>query len=352
MAFASSSSAAYPFAVDGSDHAETPFEAYEDLAPLLRLVCKSGSKKKAKELRIYDPYFCDGAVKVHLKCAGFPNVYNVKEDAYAFMERGEGGPPAFDVLVTNPPYSADHVERLFRYCARQRKPCFLLLPHYFYTKQYFRETLGENASALFFLCPGTGRRYEYLPPAWGKTASNLEGSRKVTTSPFPSFWYCFLPGKGVATKLVRRWRTLYESAEAAASRATKFAARVFLARSSGDLPNELKGEFDQKKKRSNPKARRKMAKRRREARNGGGSSGGGAGREAKGVWSGGMVACRQDSTSMKKRRRTMQQDLGQSSHNNNNINSNNSNNNNNNNNNNSNNSNNYYKKKKKKKKRF
>ena len=81
----------------------------------------------------------------------------------------------------------------------------------------------------------------------------------------------------MATKVARRWRTLYESSEAAGSRATKFAARVFLARSSGDLPNELKGEFDKQKKRPNPKARRKMAKRRREARLGGDGSSGGAG---------------------------------------------------------------------------
>ena len=35
-----------------SDHAETPVNAYEDLAPFLRAV---GG-------RIYDPYYCDGGV--------------------------------------------------------------------------------------------------------------------------------------------------------------------------------------------------------------------------------------------------------------------------------------------------
>ncbi len=281
----SSSSAAYPFPVDGSDHAETPLEAYQDLAPLLRLVCKArfGKKKKPKDLRLYDPYFCAGRVKAQLAACGFPKCYNVKEDAYAYLEGGRGGPGAdgFDVLVTNPPYSGAHVERLFRFCASQDKPCFLLLPHYFYTKPYFRQTMGQDAcvGGLFFLCPGMGRRYEYLPPAWGETASNAKG--KVTTSPFPSFWYCWLPGKGVATKVARRWRQLYESAEAAGSRRRKFASRVFLARSSGDLPNELKGEFDKQKKRPNPKARRKLAKRRREARWSGGAGGGGAG-----SWSG------------------------------------------------------------------
>ena len=56
----------YPFATDFCDHFETPRRAYADVAPALdALVAKSRA-----ETRIYDPYYCDGAVKRHLAAAG------------------------------------------------------------------------------------------------------------------------------------------------------------------------------------------------------------------------------------------------------------------------------------------
>ena len=135
---------------------------------------------KPKKLRIYDPYFCDG-VKRHLASIGFTNVYNENRDFYAEpLDREK-----YDVLVTNPPYSGSHVERLFRFCARLgNKPFFLLLPHHFYTKPYFKETIGTptNVSKLFFLCPGMGRRYKYEPPSFSGAAAKERG--RATTSPF------------------------------------------------------------------------------------------------------------------------------------------------------------------------
>ena len=49
---------------------------------------------------------------------------------------------------------------------------------------------------------------------------------------------------------------------------TKFQSHVFIARTTGDLPNELKSEFDLERKRPNPRARKKMAKKRQEAEGG------------------------------------------------------------------------------------
>ena len=57
----------YPFATDFCDHFETPRRAYADVAPALdALVAKPRS-----ETRIYDPYYCDGAVKRHLRELGY-----------------------------------------------------------------------------------------------------------------------------------------------------------------------------------------------------------------------------------------------------------------------------------------
>lgn len=36
--------------------------------------------------------------------------------------------PEFDVLVTNPPFSGDHIERTLAFALACRKPWFLLLP--------------------------------------------------------------------------------------------------------------------------------------------------------------------------------------------------------------------------------
>ena len=49
-----------PFAVDEADHAETPQRAYEDVAPVLRLLAAALGKEPS-ELRIWDPFFCTGA---------------------------------------------------------------------------------------------------------------------------------------------------------------------------------------------------------------------------------------------------------------------------------------------------
>ena len=91
----------FPFPTDPDDHCESPLHAYEHIVPILNLLCS-----KPKNL-IYDPYFCDGGVTRNLKQLGFPDVYNRKEDCYAIWKQNQL--PSFDVLVTNPPYSGEHV---------------------------------------------------------------------------------------------------------------------------------------------------------------------------------------------------------------------------------------------------
>ena len=58
-------------------------------------------------------------------------------------ERGEV--PAHDVLVTNPPYSADHVEKCITFAAKNLyehgRPYFLLLPSYCVNKPYYTSAL-------------------------------------------------------------------------------------------------------------------------------------------------------------------------------------------------------------------
>ena len=80
----------FPYEVDEADHAETPFEAYEDIGPVLKLIAQA-LKKTPNTLKIYDPYYCGGTVKNHLSKLGYSNTYNEKEDFYAYAERGAKG---------------------------------------------------------------------------------------------------------------------------------------------------------------------------------------------------------------------------------------------------------------------
>jgi hypothetical protein len=109
--------ARYPFPTEYGDHFETPLVAYKHLEPFLYCLAKRHGGKEG--MRIYDPYYCQGAVVGHLNGLGFMSVTNSNRDFYADVE--SGAVPEFDCLVTNPPFSGDHKVRdrpvLGRSCA-------------------------------------------------------------------------------------------------------------------------------------------------------------------------------------------------------------------------------------------
>ena len=55
--------------------------------------------KAPSELRVWDPYYCQGRVKRQLAALGFPNVHNECEDFYARLRASDL--PEHDVLVTS-----------------------------------------------------------------------------------------------------------------------------------------------------------------------------------------------------------------------------------------------------------
>ncbi len=179
-----------PFPVDPSDNCETPQEAYDDLAPMLRALA-SQLHKPPCDLEIYDPYYCDGGVKSKLSRLGFTKVHNEPVDFYTCK------PPRHDVVVTNPPYSGDHIERLFSWLVKNKKPWFVALPNFVYTKPYFQNL--AISPYPFFLVPSTPRRYVYVTPMGMRKVKSAQ--RK--TSPFVSFWYCWAGQLGAP--LFRWW---------------------------------------------------------------------------------------------------------------------------------------------------
>jgi len=189
----------FPYPVDPDDHCETPLEAYRDIAPLLsQLAGTINPNNKQQQLRIYDPYYCNGAVVQHLQTLGFPNVYNRKEDCYARWNNSNNNNSllVYDVLVSNPPYSGNHIERLIRYLTcplssnqSRDRPWFLLLPQWVHKKDYYVRAMAQHRITPFYLVPRHGRRYVYRPPPQfrSKRASDVHQQ----TAPFVSLWYCW-----------------------------------------------------------------------------------------------------------------------------------------------------------------
>jgi hypothetical protein len=265
----------YEFQVDDTDHCETPLEAYRDLLELLDQLATSLGKTRST-LSIYDPYYCNGGVQRKLQSLGFSNVINRNRDFY--QDIAEQTTPEYDVLITNPPYSGIHMEKLLAFCAtRSGKPFLLLLPHFVYTKDYYARALGLEhhipSSQPYFLVPHI--RYSYVPPKWVKSdnGSLALSKGKEKTAPFPSFWYC-----GVDERLVAaRWLSstygpsgqFTKSDPMTGPSSSNNSSRLRYANCTKDIPRDFKGEFDATKKRPNPKARKRAAavaaKKRREA---------------------------------------------------------------------------------------
>mmetsp|Transcript_25224 Transcript_25224/g.40795 ORF Transcript_25224/g.40795 Transcript_25224/m.40795 type:complete len:297 (+) Transcript_25224:312-1202(+) len=247
----------FPFDPEEKDHCESPFVAYEDVGKLIQEAAEQLGKDRST-VKLYDPYYCAGSVVGRLNSLGFRNVYNKCEDFYEMIRKGTT--PEFDILVTNPPYSGDHVQKLLEFASGCKKPFFLLLPNYVYTKSYYQEAIGKTRVAYLFPFP---TRYTYLPPAWVQedkgSSALLKG--KTETAPFPSFWYCSGGKTKLHKTLVQKWSLLNGVYAVQAKTKEMFSHRLLLCLSDDALPNEVRGELDKKRKRPNAKSRRRMKQR-------------------------------------------------------------------------------------------
>lgn len=193
----------HPFATHVLDHCETPRVAYEHLQCFLKLLAEVLKIKPADKLKIWDPYYCDGSTKRILEEIGYANVINENVDFYETIK--EKMIPEHDVLVTNPPYSGDHIVRLFEFIATRdicrKVPCCLLLPNWVSRQpdyaQKFIKPIEDAHQELFHLSPV--QSYTYAMPLW---VSERDRPRHVgsdgQTTPYLSSWYIVVPSN--ATK--------------------------------------------------------------------------------------------------------------------------------------------------------
>ena len=218
-------SLSFPFETDPDDHCESPLEAYQDIVPLLQAVsdCKDGKSKPSREVKIYDPYYCNGSVVKHLNQLGFPKVHNQLEDCYEVWQNSARYPD-FDILVTNPPYSSYHMEELIRHLTStnsknkkklslfpSNRPWMLLLPQWVHKKDYYLEATKDIQP--FYLVPH--KRYVYAPPASFRERKRSDTHKK--SSPFVSMWYIW----GGTVEQNSRWLELCVATAAASAAARR-----------------------------------------------------------------------------------------------------------------------------------
>lgn len=188
----------FPYEIDEADHAETPLVAYEDVAPVLRGLAKHLSKQPA-DLRIWDPFYCTGAAAKRLASVGFPSVHHRCEDFYSIVAAGGDALPEHDVLLTNPPYSAEHLQKLFEHCVGSGKAWALLLPWFVVRKPWFRAYTAGSDDRVAFLCPQ--KRYFFQPPK-----AMVEDGRDRVTAPFDTFWYLHMGSPAAQREILAEWR--------------------------------------------------------------------------------------------------------------------------------------------------
>jgi len=175
----------YPFEIDSQDHCETPQEAHEHISLFLTYLAQEILRKDKSQLSIYDPFYCEGRIISNFSNLGFTNVNHPCEDFYTVLQSGKL--PDFDVIVTNPPYSGDHIERFLKFCVSTSKPWFLLLPNFVYMKDYYIPGLIPEGKIVpqrvFYVVPE--KRYLFWTPK-----GRHQQKSKEYTSPFVTSWYC------------------------------------------------------------------------------------------------------------------------------------------------------------------
>ncbi|KAL7544969.1 hypothetical protein ACHAWF_008339 [Thalassiosira exigua] len=177
----------FPFPTNPDDHCETQLLSYEHILPIMDELCKSFGGAR-RSMKIYDPYYCNGSVVKHLSALGFSNVYNKKEDCYAVWK--STAEPDFDLLLTNPPYSEDHIERLMNHVTSRpfgNKPWLLLMPQWVHKKDYYINVTTKKNRNPFYIVPK--KRYVYSPPVNFREKKESDTHKK--NSPFVSMWFCW-----------------------------------------------------------------------------------------------------------------------------------------------------------------
>ena len=241
------------FACDASDHCETSDAAYADIAPLLDYIGSRYLSKDRETLRLYDPYYCQGSAVARLNSLGFPQVYNRNEDFYKVLKAKKV--PDHDVLLTNPPFSQDHIQRALHFAGKNSarpasRPWCLLLPNHVYCQSWYEALMQSRGEQPLYLCPKTGRYDFHSQYSLGRGVGSTKSSSSSSSGgggggsgaaglvcPFPTLWH--IGGLGGLGDVPTVREELVAWFESTAGRAAH-GERCTLAASTADLPKRIK----------------------------------------------------------------------------------------------------------------
>ena len=161
-----------------ADDCETSFDAISDILPLIQAVAAYNGHKSLSTTTIYDPYYCTGSVASHWARLGCRNFLNPNEDFYESAKMKTT--PPHDVMVSNPPYSGDHIRRVIDFA----------------TKSESVKQSGEKTTDKFRERERTGGGN----PSEGRTSSQTQAFGKVASKVTP--FALLLPSHVVAQEWV------------------------------------------------------------------------------------------------------------------------------------------------------
>ncbi len=123
------------------DDYTTPKYVFEMLLPYINT-----------NLKVYEPFFCDGSSGKYLRDIGYKNVIHNDEDFYINWTKYE-----FDIIITNPPYSSKI--QVFQELYEINKPFCVLVPVSTITKLFVKKIFGKDIDKLQLIIPNKRIHY-------------------------------------------------------------------------------------------------------------------------------------------------------------------------------------------------
>ncbi|KEG05760.1 hypothetical protein DQ04_18661000 [Trypanosoma grayi] len=127
-------------------------EALQDIMVVVEQLRQLVRPSAPENFAVYDPYYCAGGIVQQWKELGVQRVLHDNRDFYKDVAEGTV-PRDYDMLVTNPPFSGDHIERMFDYLLASKRPFAFLVPDYTATKEWYRSAVRRH----FTPAPPTGK---------------------------------------------------------------------------------------------------------------------------------------------------------------------------------------------------
>ena len=165
----------HPFKANFNDHFETSTAALQDVLPFVNELRQLLRPSTPEKLTLYDPYYCSGAVVDAWHGLGVHHVLHENRDFYADIAH-DTLPGPYDVLVTNPPFSEDHIWRLLDFLATHPplKPWAFVAPDYIAAKPQYKAWVQR------YFTPTA------IVPSPGPTGAVKGAVRRPSPAPIPS----------------------------------------------------------------------------------------------------------------------------------------------------------------------